>query len=328
MKVTPRAREVRDSVIRLRRVGSPCRGHARACPAHTRHRRPGEGTRPLPGFETVSVMSGAEQFTVCGRVRRDRRIPSRRSLRGTRRGALKRHSRPPGSWKSRRPGARSPSWRGPWPGPPSRWRSPSRLGTYPLPIHGVVTGPSLMRPSAPSNQYVGSGPRTPAPVQPDPALRVLGAPVVPDHAAPALQLDLTVAPRRAPCPGEAGVGIRAQELGLRDGPPSTSNPSAGERAPLPGRRRRKRDPSRRRAARSPRCRRRVPGLEAGVADHDVGAVAGRIGPRPRVTFEATGPSAAPSKSVNQTDPCGSWAGVLVHRVPDPDSKRLLTGGRP
>jgi hypothetical protein len=69
--------------------------------------------------------------------------------------------------------------------PPRRWRRPSRLSA-PLATHGVIRRPISSRPRARSSHASGLLGEA-DPVQPDPALGVLGAPVVPDHPAPALQ---------------------------------------------------------------------------------------------------------------------------------------------
>ena len=89
--------------------------------------------------------------------------------------------------------------------PRIRRRSPSMLSA-PLAIHGVSAGPTLTRPSATSSH----APLLEDPVQPDPALGVLGAPVVADHAAPAVELPVLDAA------GDRRVGQRALELRARE----------------------------------------------------------------------------------------------------------------
>ena len=90
----------------------------------------------------------------------------------------------------------------------SRCRSPATLSA-PLPTHGVVTGPSLMRPIPASSQ----SPSSVQPVQPDPALRVLRAPVVARHPAPAVHVDR--APVHRERPGEARGRRRRHQLRAR-----------------------------------------------------------------------------------------------------------------
>src|SRR5204862_2782735 len=151
----------------------------------------------------------------------------------------------------------------------------------------------------------------PDPVQPHPALCVLGAPVVPHHAGPAVELDGAVADRHGPA--VEGGRQRAERLGARD--LRAVHPVAREmkeRSPVPG---------------VPQ----VPGRLAGAAGYGAGAEGGacdldeasvrqaraRLGDLHRPWPGGAG--------VEQGEPqraLGLLTRPLVHRVADPDPERL------
>ena len=130
----------------------------------------------------------------------------RRARRAPRPARVERRAAAPGDASAGSPAALSSTCGRAPSRPPSRWRTPSRLST-PLATQGVIR---------PADQQAAQGEVEPGPgrlreaaaVQPDPALGVLGAPVVADHprparrarsaAAPASSSDAVEARQRAP----------------------------------------------------------------------------------------------------------------------------------
>ncbi len=209
----------------------------------------------------------------CAPSRRGRRRPSPRSSAASARTRPVTVSPGPGSANSQPRGVSATSVERTRSIPPRRWRTPSSERT-PFAIQGVVAGPSLMRPSATSSHVSRAVPGEARPLEPDPALRVLGAPVVADHAGPAVELDRALSgPHDA---AEAGRRVRALELRARNRCACTSILGAGggsrrrrargraprrrrggrsRRAPRPGRDRTCCRRARRRRRRGPRARR-------------------------------------------------------------------------
>ena len=154
-------------------------------------------------------------------------------------------------------------------------------------------------------------------LEPDPALGVLGAPVVADHPRPAGDLDRLAADLERPL--EARVGERGDELGPRQrrlvepvGRQVAAGLGVAGEAQRPG------------GGESPRpstepARPARPDL--GVGDPDPGARRGTDSSLAgTVTLVARGPAASRSNSVNQIEPVGSAPGRLwtVWRIQIPE----------
>ncbi len=181
-------------------------------------------------------------------------------------------------------------------------RSPSRCSA-PLAIHGVVSAPELDAAERDVEPRVGRAVEADA-VEPDPALGVLGAPVVADHARPGVELPVLDAA------GDRRVGQRALGLGARER--GVVEAGVGEVAQRRGARAEAAAP-RPRCGRAPR-RGPVRAARAEVAVADRQPVAGaRVGQRllDRARRLAGLEQRAPQRAGRRA------AGALEHGVADP-----------
>ena len=151
-------------------------------------------------------------------------------------------------------------------------------------------------------------------VQPDPALGVLGPPVMPNHPPPAAQLDDGAglgARQLEHSPSKRAAGSGARELRARQGGPI--DPGLREMSYL---RLGRRDPSDQRAPRRYPRRGRDPAGRLAQGDPAAG---GDAGPR-WSSCACTAPPGAGSKRVNHTEPRGGRPGGLVDRAADPQPR--------